>query len=382
MFPTLGHLINYIFGTDVNFPLPTYGFMLVAAFSTAGIVLYYGLKRKEKLGFMSTHKSKVLVSGPINYSDILISAFFYFVIGFKFVGVALNYSEFTEDINSYIFSLKGSFWGGFIAFSISAVKSYLYSKKRESKEAVFEEVDLFPHQITMNIVMVAMLSGIIGAKLFDIFENFGRFIESPIEQIFSTGGFTFYGGLIVGTISVWYYIRKRNINALHLIDAAAPAILAAYAVGRMACMLSGDGCWGVPNIEPQPEWLAFLPDWMWAYDFPHNVINEGVLLKDCSGNYCHVLEQAVFPTPLYESLLSLLFVGIIVSVQNKVKIAGAMFFLAIAFNGLARFFIEKIRVNNVYEIGSSQITQAEIISVLLIVIGIAGIIILKKTQKK
>jgi len=207
-------------------------------------------------------------------------------------------------------------------------------------------------------------------------------MKDPMSQLFSTGGFTFYGGLIMGTLAVGLYIRNRNIGALHLIDAAAPSILAAYAVGRMACMLSGDGCWGIPNPEPQPEWLAFLPDWMWAYDFPHNVIKEGIQIGGCNGDYCYMLDVPVFPTPFYESALSAIFFLSLLIAQNRIKAPGTIFFIAIMLNGITRFFVEKIRVNNVYHIGSAEITQAEIISSLLVLIGIIGIVVLRNLYKK
>ncbi len=382
MFPTLGHLINYLFGTNINFPMPTYGFILVLAFTTAGIVLYFGLKRKERLGLMTSHQTKVLVSGPINYLDILFSGFFYFILGFKIIGIIVDYDIFVININKYIFSLQGSWWAGSIAALIGLIFTYYKAKQTESAKSIYKDVELFPHQITMNIVMISALSGIVGAKIFDILENLGSFIKDPIAQIFSTGGFTFYGGLIVGAISVWLYVRKRNISVLHLIDAAAPAILAAYAVGRMACMMSGDGCWGIPNPNPQPDFLAFLPDWMWAYNFPHNVIKEGIHISGCNSDYCYMLDVPVFPTPFYESFMSALFFLFVWNIQNKIKAPGTIFFIAIMLNGIARFFVEKIRVNNVYHIGNANITQAEIISSMLVVIGIIGIIVLHKLWKK
>lgn len=382
MFPTLGHLINYLFGTNIHFPMPTYGFILVMAFATGGLVLNIALKRKEKLGLLKTHPSKVLVSSPINYFDILISSIFYFVVAFKIVGIIVDYQIFEKNVNDYIFSKQGSPIAGFI-FAIIGFSYLLYkAKKIESKEPVYKEVAIWPHQITMNIVMVAALSGIIGAKFFDILENLGSFFKDPMAQIFSSGGFTFYGGLIVGSISVYYYTKRLKINTLHLLDSAAPAILAAYAVGRMACMLSGDGCWGIPNPEPKPEWLAFIPNWMWGYDFPHNVINEGVKISGCNDDFCYILETPVFPTPFYESALSLIFFLFVWFIQNKIKVPATMFFIALLLNGTARFFVEQIRVNNVYHIGNAAFTQAQIISSFLILLGITGIIVLKKLYKK
>ena len=381
MFPTLGHLINYLFGTNIIFPMPTYGFVLVMAFVSSGIILQQALKRKERQGILSSHKEDILISGPINYSDIIVSGIFYFIIGFKIIGIIIDYDIFTKDINEYIFSTQGSVIAGIVSAMIGAGLGYLQAKKKFSIKEIFESRDIFPHQLTINIVMIAMLSGIIGAKFFDILENFSSFMKDPMAAIFSAGGFTFYGGLVAGTFSVLYYVRKKNIDALTFMDAGAPAILGAYAVGRMACMLSGDGCWGIPNPDPKPELLAMIPDWLWAFDFPHNVINEGSKIMSCDGSYCHQLDVPVFPTPLYESILSTMFFLFVWFLQNKVKAAGVIFFTAIMLNGFARFFIEKIRVNNVYEIGNNNITQAEIISSLLVIIGIAGIFVLSKLHK-
>jgi len=373
MFPTLGHLINYLFGLNINFPMPTYGFVLVMAFVTAGVILNFSLKRMESRGKLSSHKAEVLISGPINYFDIIISGVFYFIIGYKIFGIAFNYDLFTEDINAYIFSIQGSLVAGLILAAMGAGYGYWQAKQNFSSELIYENKDILPHELTMNIVMVAMLSGIIGAKVFDILENFSRFLKDPMDALFSAGGFTFYGGLIAGFFAVWFYIRKKNIAALTLMDAAAPAVLVAYAVGRMACMLSGDGCWGVPNPEPKPEFLALLPDWMWAYDFPHNVIKEGVHIPSCHGDYCYMLDVPVFPTPFYESTFSAVFALIIWNLKSKIKAGGILFFLMLIMNGITRFFIEKIRVNNTYDIGASHITQAEIISSFLVVGGLVGI---------
>jgi len=42
-------------------------------------------------------------------------------------------------------------------------------------------------------------------------------------------------------------------------DVVAPALILAYGIGRIGCQMSGDGCWGIPNLEPKPEWLGFYP---------------------------------------------------------------------------------------------------------------------------
>jgi len=228
--------------------------------------------------------------------------------------------------------------------------------------------------------MIAAVSGIIGAKVFHNLENMGAFIADPIGQLMAFSGLTFYGGLIAGAASVIWYTRKYKINILHLIDSAAPALMLAYGIGRIGCQLSGDGDWGVDNLTPKPEWMSFLPDWMWSFNFPHNVINAGVPIKDCVGNFCMELVNPVWPTAFYEVVMSLIIFGILWSVRKQIKVPGILFFIYLIFNGVERFFIEKIRINTEYNI-LGGITQAEIISLCLVIIGFLGCILLYKKYK-
>ena len=99
-----------------------------------------------------------------------------------------------------------------------------------------------------DIVIIALVFGILGAKLFDDLENWNDFIQHPIERIFSPSGLTFYGGLILAAIaSLLVCVQKRYQLLIHLLDVAAPALMIAYAIGRIGCQVSGDGDWGIYN---------------------------------------------------------------------------------------------------------------------------------------
>ena len=220
-----------------------------------------------------------------------------------------------------------------------------------------------------NITIIAAISGIIGAKIFHNLENFQDFLADPIGQLIAFSGLTFYGGLIFGAISVVVYCRKYKINVLHLMDSAAPALMLAYGIGRIGCQMSGDGDWGIVNLAPKPDWLSFFPDWVWSYNFPNNVINAGVYIEGCTGKFCSVLPQAVWPTALYEVVMCIALFFVLWLIRKKIKLAGMLFAIYLIMNGIERFFIEKIRVNTEYNI-LGGITQAEIISFCLIITGL------------
>jgi phosphatidylglycerol:prolipoprotein diacylglycerol transferase len=114
---------------------------------------------------------------------------------------------------------------------------------------------------------------------------------------------------------------------------------------------------------------AFLPDWMFAFSFPHNVISEGVLMENCSGEHCAALPVPAFPTPFYETMICLLFFVVLMLLRNKTKVAGMIIAIYMILNGIERFTIEQIRVNSTYSIFGFHPTQAELISLFLIIIG-------------
>ncbi len=394
MFPTIGHLINYIFNTNIIFPIPSYGVMLASAFIVGFLVLKIELKRKEKEGLLSSYSKKVMIGKPAGFVELAISGFFGFILGFKLIGIVIDYSLFTISPPDYIFSLEGSLIGGLVLAAIMIYSNFRSKQKKKLQEPKWIEEEIHPYQHSATILFVAAISGIIGAKLFHQFEYPQDFLADPIGAIFSSGGLTFYGGLIVGTVTVLYFCKKKGISVTQMMDVAAPAILLAYATGRVGCQLSGDGCWGVINLAfaspevtdgvylAKPAWLGFMPDWIWAFNYPNNVINEGMLMTDCAGKYCHVLNEPVFPTPFYETTINGIFFLILWSIRKKIKIPGILFAFAFIMNGFERFFIEKIRVNVKFDFLGMRVTQAEIISVCLVVAGIVLIWFFQRRHKK
>jgi prolipoprotein diacylglyceryltransferase len=267
---------------------------------------------------------------------------------------------------------------------IAALSVYLkWNDNQKTKLATPKEIEktVHPYQLIGNMTMIAAVSGIIGAKVFHNLENMGAFLADPIGQLMAFSGLTFYGGLIAGAVSVIWYAKKYKINTLHLIDAAAPGLMLAYGVGRIGCQLSGDGDWGIDNLAPKPEWMTYLPDWMWSFTFPHNVINAGIPIEGCVGNFCYELANPVWPTAFYEVVMCLIIFIFLWSIRKKIRVPGILFCIYLALNGVERFFIEKVRINTEYNI-LGGITQAEIISSCLILIGLIGSYLLYSRSKK
>ena len=431
MYPNLYYAIKDWFGVEVNALkiFYTFGIFVALAFICGAIILSKELKRKEKQGLLVPREETITVGTPLTFIDVLINGLIGFVFGYKLLGAFLASRDQTIDLQDYIFSLEGGIIGGIILAALLIFLKYREKNKQKLSKPEERIVRIWPHDRVGDIIVFALIFGILGAKLFDNLENWDRFIKNPIANLFSPSGLTFYGGLICAAIAIAVYVVKKGINIWHAADAIAPALMIAYAIGRIGCQVSGDGDWGIYNsayisdvpghvVEASPadfekkltenasyfiegrvrdhdstistvtdrkadnlanvphksfKGPSFLPMWLFAYTFPHNVNEDGILLPDCERKYCRALPQPVFPTSLYEILMCGCLFLILWALRKKVYTAGLISGIYLIFTGFERFLIEKIRVNSTYTIFGLHPTQAEIISLFLI---LAGIIIL------
>jgi phosphatidylglycerol:prolipoprotein diacylglycerol transferase len=89
------------------------------------------------------------------------------------------------------------------------------------------------------------------------------------------------------------------------------------------------------------------------------------------GKFCNQLTLPVYPTPFYECVVCLLLFLFIWSIRKRVKAPGALFGIYMILAGVERFMVELIRVNTRYNVGGLSFTQAELISVIMVLGGAA-----------
>lgn len=361
--------------------LHTFGACMALAFIAAAWALSKELKRKEKEGLLKPSLSELMVGKPATTAELAEAFLIFFVVFFKLVYLIQNFDAVQLDIQDALLSLKGNLPAGLVAGALYAYYVYRQKEKQRLPEPKMQVVAVHPYQLVGNITLIAAIGGIIGAKLFDALENYREFFNDP-AMIFSGSGLTVYGGLIIGGISVLIYTHKKGIPLLHMVDAAAPSMILAYALGRIGCQMAGDGDWGIPNPNPMPSWLSWLPHWMWSFGYPHNVENAGVPIPGCVGDYCHVLSPGVFPTPFYETMTCLIIFFVLWSMRKKIHAPGVLFCWYLVFNGIERFLIELIRVNIKYHIFGIGVTQAQLISPIFFLAGVIGIFYFKNKAKR
>jgi prolipoprotein diacylglyceryl transferase len=380
MYPNLYYAFRDIFGVEWKFLrfVNSFGFFVAIAFIIAAVILSRELRRKSRQGLFQPTEMQVMVGRPATFLDLGLNFLLGFLLGYKILALFIMSSSATDDPQAFIFSTLGSWPAGIGLGLLFAGLKWWDKNKQKLEKPEKRIIRIWPHDRVGEITIMALVFGLIGAKLFDIFENWGDFVKHPSDYIFSPKGLTFYGGLICAALAIWWYSKRHKIGLWHLNDAAAPALMIAYSIGRIGCQVAGDGDWGIQSdLANKP---GFLPDWMWSYRYPHNVneMDPQILIPGCEGKYCNQLEFGVYPTPFYEVVVCFILFLIIWALRKKFKVPGTLFGFYLMLNGVERFFIEKIRVNNRLDIFGFHPTQAEVISTLLFLTGLAIWIFLKR----
>lgn len=187
-----------------------------------------------------------------------------------------------------------------------------------------------------TMVMVATVLGFIGAKIYYLLEN----IQNLSPHLFGSSGFTWYGGLVGGVLSIVVMARRYRVPLGEFAGMAAAPLSLAYGIGRIGCFLSGDGTYGKPSDVP------------WAMAFPNGTMP--------------TLER-VHPTALYEAIIAFILAGVLWALRARL-VPVALFGLYAVASGLARFLVEELRINDEVLLG---LTQPQLWSLLLAAIGAA-----------
>jgi prolipoprotein diacylglyceryltransferase len=411
MYPNLYYALKDFFGVEWNWLkiFNSFGFFVALAFIGSAWVLTAELRRKQSQGLLIYTEQAITAGKPASISELITNFILGFILGFKIIG-AFTIPDALNDPQSFILSTKGNWATGLVIGIVFLGLKWWEKNKEKLAKPEERNIRIWPQDRVGDMVIFAAVFGFAGAKIFHNLENWNDFIKNPIEALVSFSGLTFYGGLICAALALYFYAKKYKIPFIHLCDANAPGLMLAYAIGRIGCQISGDGDWGILNSAfisnaqgnlvaantdqfnaalqsnagfYAEEFATFtnvqhleihpflgLPNWLFGYNFPHNVINEGVSFVGCQGQFCHYLPISVFPTALYETIVCLVLFVILWSLRKKINIAGRLFAVYLILNGIERFLIEKIRVNTKYNILGFHPTQAEIISSLLIIFGI------------
>ncbi len=195
----------------------------------------------------------------------------------------------------------------------------------------------FVPDLAATIVVAAAVGGIVGAKIY------AALLDGQITftELFSTSGLVWYGGFIGGCLGVLFVVVRSPNPTLATIDIVGPVVLLGYGIGRIGCLLAGDGDYGPPSDVP------------WAMAFPNGTVPTDV---------------PVHPTPIYETLMSFTLFGVLWSQRLKWEsFQGALFGMSLILLGVERFIAEFWRITPRV---LGWMTAAQIFSIVAFIVGI------------
>ena len=198
----------------------------------------------------------------------------------------------------------------------------------------------------VGVAAYTTVGGVVGAKLWHVLEDPSLLIHHPLLVLFDRAGFAWFGGLLAGIAVLLWQGRQAKTGGLGMLDLAAPAVSVGYGVGRIGCLVSGDGDYGVPTHLP------------WGMSFPNGLVPT---------------TQRVHPTPIYELLGALLIAAYL---WRRGANSGGTLPLGqltgeyLVLSGVARFLVEFIRINPRIYWGMSNAQVASLGSI------VAGILLI------
>ena len=208
-----------------------------------------------------------------------------------------------------------------------------------------------PADWSFELVFVALIGGVLGAKLWWLAEEWGSVADDPLAGLLSPVGLVWYGGLAGGTAALLLWTRRRRVDARLVADLVAPALALGYAIGRIGCQLAGDGDYGIPSDVP------------WAMAYPEGTVPT---------------TEEVHPTPVYETLAMGAVAGVLWRLRDAMA-PGGLFALYLVLAGLERFLVEFVRRNEPVLWGMSL---AQFVSLAMIAAGIAWLLSLRRAAPR
>ena len=191
--------------------------------------------------------------------------------------------------------------------------------------------------VVSSIVFAAAIGGIVGAKIYYALLDG----QITFAELFSTSGVVWYGGFIGGCLGVIIVVVRSPNPTLATFDIVGPTVLLGYGIGRIGCLLAGDGDYGPPSDLP------------WAMAFPNGTVPT---------------EERVHPTPIYETLISVTFFGILWSQRLKWEVvSGVLFGASLILLGVERFIAEFWRLTPRV---LGWMTGAQLFSIMAFIVGI------------
>lgn len=267
---------------------------------------------------------------------------------------AVEYSQDRQDfmitvtLDPIIFNI-GHFalrWYGLIVVTAIAVGVWLSGREAERRG--------LDKAIIYDLVLWIVPGGLVGARLFHVLDHWSdKFAADPIQALYIwQGGLAIWGGVIGGVVAGILYARRNGYSVALLLDTMAPGLVLGQAIGRVACIITGDSV-GKPTAGP----------FGLAYVSPNASVPQ--------------LGVYYTPSPVYEIMMNLSIFAVIWQLRRKNLPGGALFLIYILLYAGLRFIVT---FWSAYKTIAFSFNQAQLISLAVLAVGLPWLVYLLSKQ--
>lgn len=223
-------------------------------------------------------------------------------------------------------------------------------------------------QFCSDLMFWLMISGIVGARIAYVLENWSEYAAAP-HTIFliNQGGLVFYGGFVAAGAAIVIFALKKKVKILPLIDFVITSVPLAHAFGRVGCFLNGC-CFG--KCTNLPIGVRFpKPSPPWFEQWSHNIIAKTATLS-----------ASVHPVQLYSSACNFMIYIVVLLVYRRSKRAGVTLAVYLMLYSVGRFVLEFFRGDHGERVSVGALSIAQFISIPIFILGLALIVATRKKQ--
>jgi phosphatidylglycerol:prolipoprotein diacylglycerol transferase len=218
-------------------------------------------------------------------------------------------------------------------------------------ERVFVQMGIEPSRARF-LMCVTAFAGVTGAKVYAMIKLVLVEPDTSSAALVNESGFGSYGLILFGLTSAAVAMKFMKLPPLAIMDRAVPMMIFAIAMGRLACFLTGDGCYGPPTDLP------------WGIAFPYGVNPTSV---------------KVHPTPVYEILAMIPVTILILRLPSTGRRRGSVFLVFLFLTSVVRFLTEFYRSTTYPRIHG--MTGEQVIAAILIILSTMSYIHVQQKKK-
>ncbi len=253
---------------------------------------------------------------------------------------------FTVSIDPIIFHIGHLAIRWYSLILLTAIMVGTWLTAREAARKGFKKDDIYDAAVWI------IMGGLIGARLFHVLDHWAQeYAANPIRALYIwEGGLAIWGAVIGGLIVAAVLSWRRGWNFTKLLDAGAPGLVLAQAIGRIACVITGDAM-GKPTTGP----FGF------AYSSPNAMVPQ--------------LGVYYTPMPVYELVVNLGIFALLWQLRKRNWPDGRLFLVYLTLYSVERFFLA---FTSSYQILAFGLTQSQIVAVFGFIIGLGLLALIPK----